>query len=136
METANLRESTLMKNLLALLFVALLLNGCDRGDAKVRQQLLGTWQKPDGGQITLQADGSFHSHWTLSLTNTPKEWLYDGTWSIKDNSVRLAITNAGARNTTNFEAIGTIEHWKIIQLDEKRLTIANTNQTNSFERGK
>ena len=112
----------------ALTFILVsLLTGCKSPDAKLSQQVLGTWNRTeydvpirlDGsftswksvpGHMTLLAGGSFSSFWD----DTNGFDRYRGTWLIKNGTLVLTITNSDE------VAMRDISKLKIVQLDKHR----------------
>ncbi|MCX6894254.1 MAG: hypothetical protein NTZ16_01840 [Verrucomicrobia bacterium] len=118
-------------------FVALclLLTACDWRDAKLHKQIAGTWRIGDNGLITLDSDGRYQSRWTRVSNNIiTKEWMYEGTWAVKSGFVITTITKNGGLNNTNSLPAGTVERFKIIQVNANHLATEGYGQTNVFER--
>lgn len=61
----------------------LLLSSCSPRDAKLREQIIGTWIRGDRFEITLATDGSFVSQWTQPT----KSLTYQGSWMVRDGDV-------------------------------------------------
>ena len=116
---------TLTFALLSLLFL-----GCSRRDAKLSEQITGTWTLNDKFETKLSADGSFVSHWALSN----KSLTYQGTWKIQDGGMVSTLTNCIADGTTNFERVGSVDHFAIIRADSTGLVFSNNNQMISLTR--
>jgi hypothetical protein len=128
-----------MRFTLTFALLGLLIMGCGRRDALLHKQLTGTWVRGDSGVMTINSDGSFHSRWTNTLTNTTKEWIYDGTWDVRDGFLITTTMKSEARNTTNSEAIGSVDHFTIIRVDATHLVTELTGEkdfgeTNYFVR--
>jgi len=109
----------------------LLLAACSPG-SKLRDRLTGTWTRGDTFEMTLAADGRFISQWKVPT----KSLTYMGTWKVQGSSVVSIITNCSAQDTTNFEKVGTTEHWVIIRADQSELVWSNNEQTVSLKRKK
>jgi hypothetical protein len=121
------------------LILSLLMVSCRPDDSRLKEQIVGTWtpENSDGFYlfvITLNSDGSFQSKAKTSSTNPAKEWNYAGSWQLKDGILLSTITNSSGQNTTNLEAVGTIERWRIAVLDDSNLKLEGQAQTNSFKR--
>ena len=112
------------------LFALLLLAGCRRGDTELHDQIAGTWKGPGTFEMTLAADGTFVSQSTLPA----KRLTYQGTWKVQDGGVVSTLTNCNAEGTTNFQAVGSVEHWAILRADRTDLVWSNNGQTISFKR--
>ena len=123
-----------MRVVLQFIVLSFLLMACSRRDASVHDRIIGSWVHGDSGEITLLPNGSFHSKWTIALTNVTQEWIYDGTWGVKEGVLISTVTNSSANNTTNSQAIGSIDRFKIIQLDSIHLAIDIGQKTNLFNR--
>ena len=110
--------------------LVVLLAGCDRSETQLHRQIAGSWVRDSQFEMSLSADGSFVSHWTLP----DKSLTYQGTWQIQDGSMISTITNCVAEGTTNFEHIGSVDHWSIIQADRTRLVFSNKDGVISLTR--
>ena len=113
----------------ALTFILVsLLTGCKSYDAKLSQQVLGTWNRTeynvpirlDGsftswktipGHLTFLSDGNFSSFWG----DTNGFDKYRGTWLVKDGMLVLTTTNSDG------VAMLDISKHKIVQVDKHRL---------------
>jgi hypothetical protein len=80
--------------------LGLLLTGCSRHDAKLADQVAGTWMSAHT-VWTLSPDGSFHSRLAGTNDNVIKEAIYDGTWSVQDGFLVTTITKRSSQNLTN-----------------------------------
>ena len=123
-----------MRFMLAFALLSLLLTACDRHDASLHKQLVGTWARGDSGVLTIDLDGSFQSRWTTVLTNVTKEWLYAGTWNVRDGFLISTVTNSETRNSTNSEAVGSVDRFRIISIDSSHLVNGIGGVTNYLER--
>jgi hypothetical protein len=113
-----------------ILTMALLMTACSHRDAKLREQITGTWAHDDKLEMRLLADGSFVSYWALSN----KSLTYQGTWKIQDGGMVSTLTNCIAKGTTNFEQVGSVDYFTIIQIDLTDLVYSNGNQIISLRR--
>lgn len=112
-----------------------LLTACGhRQPPTLREELTGTWRVEPKGAMTLAADGSFHSRWTTVLTNAAPVWTYDGTWDVQDEYLVETITNASALNSTNHEAVGHVDRFRIVRVDDYNLVTEIGSDTNFFQR--
>jgi hypothetical protein len=113
-----------VKFTLILIAAAMLLTACGRpnkplelsNDAKLGRKIEGTWLTSNG-IITFSPDGSSSAR----FTNGIKELTYETKWEIKGTNIIITVTNVIARNTTEHEAIGTVEQLNIVYLDETNL---------------
>ena len=80
--------------------------------------------------MCLSSDGTFFSHWTT----TNKSVIYQGKWKLQDGSMITTLTNCVAEGTTNFERVGTVHSFQIIQVDSTSLVYSYENQTISLSR--
>ncbi|HZR19130.1 MAG TPA: hypothetical protein VFE51_17720 [Verrucomicrobiae bacterium] len=102
----------------------LLLVGCDRRDATLREQIVGAWAR-DGFEMTLAADGRYVSRWTQPAKNL----TYQGMWKIQDGDIISTLTNSVVQGTTNSQAIGSVDRWVLLRLDHNNLVWSNNGQT-------
>jgi hypothetical protein len=107
------------------ILLCFLLIGCDRRDAKLSQQVLGTWNYAGAarGGMDIASDGHFSSIWTKSE--------YQGTWVVKEGVLVMTCTNASGPNR---EPVGRIERFRIVEVDSSRLALECNGQTNCLER--
>ncbi len=112
----------------ASVLLGLLVAGCGGRD-KASQQLVGTWQY-EGFSSTVSADGSFSSSYTS--TNQAVVLVYQGTWLVKDGELVLTITNV--IGTKLHMPVGSVDHWKIIEVSGSHLILEQGRMTNYFER--
>ena len=119
-----------MRFTLTFVLLSLLFIGCSRRDAKLREQITGTWTRDGKFEMRLLADGSFVSYWALSN----KSLTYQGTWKIQDGSMVSTLTNCIAEGTTNFERVGSVDHFAIIRADLTDLVYSNSGQMISLTR--
>jgi hypothetical protein len=110
-----------MKYTITFIFLALLLTGCGRRDAKIQQQLTGTWvETGDSYRSTrvVSPSGSFDFQIT-SLTNgiTVKE---AGTFLVRDGDLIVTVTND---SRTNASLMPQGLHGRIVRLDEHDLVV-------------
>jgi hypothetical protein len=119
-----------MKTPFKIVALGLLLFGCGRGGAQLQKEVAGNWTLGSYFQMSLSPDGSFISHWTTTNVNL----TYQGTWKIEGASLVSTITNCMAEGTTNYERVGSVEHWAIIRADSTGLVCSNNNQVVSYTR--
>jgi hypothetical protein len=114
--------------------VLVLLVGCDRPEAKLHKQLIGTWMQEDSSfEMTLSSNGLFHSKYV----GEDKELAFVGTWFVSNSSAIITITGKDVRNwpyPTNTPSIGNVESDRIISVDAVRLVTEFKGQTNSLVR--
>src|ERR1019366_3675225 len=94
-------------------------------DAGVRKLFTGNWAHQDSswGGLGLHSKGNFSNRLRSDSPSGTKEWLYEGTWGVKDEFLTLTITNAIARNTTDSEPIGSVDRFTIIKMDGSHLAL-------------
>ena len=104
--------------------------------------LAGTWIQQDSlGALVLRPGGKFH--WRMYSQRVQNEaipegagqWLYEGTWDVKDGLLILSISSANARNATNVEAAGTIDRFRVVTVDPRNLEMEKEGVTTRFHRG-
>ena len=120
----------IMKTPFIIATLCLLLFGCGRGDAQLQKEVTGDWTRGSYFQMSLSPDGSFVSRWAITNVNL----TYQGTWKIEGGSMVSTITNCIAEGTTNYERVGSVEHWAIIRVDSTGLVCSNNNQVVSYTR--
>jgi hypothetical protein len=108
----------------------LLLTGCNHRDTRLREQIVGTWTNDNNFVMTFAADGGLVSRWAMPA----KELTYQGMWTVQDGVLVSTLTNCIAQGTTNFEAVGSVDHFKIVQADHNDLVFAGEGQTISLKR--
>jgi hypothetical protein len=108
----------------------LLLSGCSRRDAELREQITGIWTQDDS-EMTLAANGSFISH----MADSTNSWTFQGTWKVRNGSLVTTITNIVA-TTGTFEGIGSVERYGIFRADRTDLVFSNAVQMISYKRKK
>jgi hypothetical protein len=106
-----------------------LLAGCSR-DARLRKEVAGDWAESSHFNMTMSPDGSFVSHWIAP----DKSLTYQGTWKIQDGKITTTLTNCIADGYSNFEPIGSVDHYAILRADAIRLVYSNDTQIISFRR--
>lgn len=128
------------------LTACLLLVGCgprsksnlSPADAKLRGTLTGTWMRESNGAtqgtIHLAADGTFVAAWTNFHAKPLRAWTYEGKWEVTNGAISCTLTKSGAVNTTNSEAVGSVDLFRIIRLDDNNLVWENSGQINSLTR--
>jgi hypothetical protein len=113
-----------------ILGLSLLLVGCNRRDAQLHKEVIGSWSRDTYFHMTLSPDGSFVSHWTTTNTSL----TFQGTWKIQDGSVISTLTNYIAEGTTNVARVGSVDHWTVIRADSTSLVYSAGNQVISLTR--
>ena len=105
-------------------------------DAEVRKVFTGNWvpQGSTWGGLTLHSKGSFTKRLRSDSTSDAKQWLYEGTWAVKDAFLTLTITNAVTRNTTNSEPVGSIDQFMIVKADRSQLVLQKDGVKTYFTR--
>ena len=128
-----------MKQMIAFMFLSLQLTGCgrydaelQRNDAALHRNMVGSWSRGPFFKMTLAPDGSFVSD--VAHTNGLTYLTYQGTWGVRDGQFIATTTNCIAQNTTNFEAVGSVNRYKIIQADDSNLVYGVPGQTISLKR--
>ncbi|MEJ0088257.1 MAG: hypothetical protein WDM80_00645 [Limisphaerales bacterium] len=113
-----------MRFTLSFILLSLLIVGCGRRDAKMREQICGSW---NGGMVTYLADGSWHFHSELVVSNVTLKWTSDGTWDVKDGYLISITTNSTSENTTEGlpVGVGQVDRFKITFLDAHNLCYTN-----------
>jgi hypothetical protein len=109
------------------------------------QLLSGTWMQQDSlGALVLRPGGKYH--WSMYsqkiqhdsehdwIPKDASQWLYEGTWDLKDRVLVLNITFADARNTTNVEVVGAVDNYRVIKVDGIKLAIEKDGVTTDFHR--
>jgi len=95
----------------------MLLTACHRRDARLREQILGTWYN-DHNEISYLPDGSFHGKFTR--VSPDREWTYAGTWDVKNGFLIATLTNSISKNIPNV-ALGEVDRTEIILMDSRHL---------------
>jgi hypothetical protein len=105
-------------------------------DAEVRKVFTGNWVPQDStwGGLVLHSSGSFTKRLGSVATSEAKQWLYEGTWDVKEAFLTLTITNAVARNTTDIESVGSIDQFMIIKVDRSQLVLQKDGVKTYFSR--
>jgi hypothetical protein len=111
-----------VRNALTFALLSVMIVGCGSRDAKMREQIYGTW---DGGTITYLPNGTFHFHSELVISNATLKWTSDGTWGVEDGYLITTTTNSTSENTTERPAVGRISRSKITFLDAHNLCYTN-----------
>ena len=126
-----------MKFTRTFILLGLLLTGCGSHDAKLSQQILGTWTKgpfswtePPLYSKTFAADGSF----TTSIGHTNALVIYQGTWLVKDGELVMTTTNAHGTGNHQPGPWGGVDRVKIIRVDERQLDLEFSNQLFTLSR--
>ncbi len=105
-------------------------------EAKLQRRLTGTWAIEGRGIMTLGPDGTFSSRWTNTHAIPTAVWEYDGVWTVTNGACVHTITNSQSWGTTNREAGGSTDLYRILALDEHELVWESEGQTNSLTRMK
>lgn len=117
-----------------LLLASLSLASADDKDAKLQQQIIGTWARDNTGEMSICTNGSIHSKYSRVYPNMTKSWNFEGTWQIRDGYCIVTTTNATAIGTTKLAPVGSTDRAKIIKLDDKSLVWEIDNETITFNR--
>jgi len=104
--------------------------------AEVRKVFTGNWaaQGSTMGELVLHSKGSFSKRLRSDSTSESKQWLYEGTWNVKDEFLTLTVTNAVARRTLDIEPIGSTEQFMIIEVDQSHLVLQKDGAKTYFSR--
>lgn len=126
-----------MKYTRTFILLGLLLAGCKNYDAKVSQEVVGTWTRGPFSWIetplfskTFSPDGSF----TTSIGHTNALVIYEGTWLVKDGELVMTTTNAHGTGYHQPGPVGGVDRAKIIHLDDHQFIYEIAGQTNSLTR--
>ena len=111
-----------MRFRLTFILLSLLVAGCGSRDAKLREQIYGSW---DGGRIMYLPDGTWHFKNEGVVSNVTLKWASDGTWDVKDGFLIIATTNSASENTTEKPLVGSVCRYKITFLDAQNLCYTN-----------
>jgi hypothetical protein len=111
-----------------LVLLSLLLTGCDRRDARLRQQIVGTWTNEGSGMMVITSDGGFSSRWPSHYRTN----AYEGIWRIKDGVLFSMVTNASPSELQS--PAGDVEGFKIIRVDDHQLIYRFGGQTITLRR--
>jgi len=105
-------------------------------DAEVRKIFTGDWvpQGSTWGGLVLHSKGSFTKRLRSDSTSDAKQWLYEGTWAVKDAFLTLTITNAVTRNTADSEPVGSIDQFMIVKVDQSQLVLQKDGVKTYFSR--
>ena len=110
--------------IVALVVVGILLRQHSKhpSDAKLGQQISGTW-KNHSGLFTrvFSSDGSFST-----IIGHPNALVtYQGTWLVKDGELVMTLTNAqGTGSHQAGSSVGDIDRIRIVQVDEHQFSYA------------
>ena len=108
-----------MKYTITFIFLSLLLTGCGRRDAKIQQELTGTWVVDFGhgmsDRTAIHSDGSFESQIT-GYTNGSVVSL-EGTFLAKDGELVETVTKHSQTNAP----VPFVMHGHIIRFDGHEL---------------
>ena len=97
------------------ILLVLLASGCHRRDAKLGQQIVGTWTNEGLWSMSLSSDGSFSS-------GSPSV-SYQGTWLTKDGELVTTVTNA--TGTKKHVPVGSIDRSRIVRVDAGQLALSS-----------
>jgi hypothetical protein len=114
--------------------LALLVAGCGGHDAKLRQQIAGTWPVPPSGSITFLSSGCFHFTNSYVSTNATMTWTSDGTWEVRDGFLITTITNSIASGTDEKAQVGQTSRSKINFIDEHNLCYGDESHGSAYHR--
>jgi len=117
-----------------ILSLVLIATGCGNRDAKLRQQIAGTWNVAPSGSMTFLADGSFHFNNSLFFTNAMLTWASDGTWDVREGFLVTTINHSTAEGTDEKPAVGEISRQKINFVDEHNLACGDEKRGASYHR--
>ncbi len=136
-----------MKLITTTVFLWIMVAACHAQDAKLRQQVVGSWADVDCGQLivktSISADGKFRT--TCKNRKAPDEVMYyDGKWSVSNAMLVSTVTNiTGASVTTTNDSgekvsakipVGTTDHYKIVKASANELTLSKDGQATSMTR--
>ena len=109
--------------------------------AQIRELFTGNWMQEDSmGSLVLHSRGRFTRRifgrkiQQDSIPDGTSQWLYEGTWDVKDGVLVLSISNAVARNTTNVEANGSVDNFRVSKVDGSHLVLEKDGVTTYFHR--
>jgi len=114
--------------------LVLLVAGCGGRDAKLRQQIAGTWPVPPSGSMTFFAGGSFHFTNSYVSTKATLTWASDGAWEITDGFLITTITNSIASGTDEKPQVGKTSRSKITFIDEHNLCYGDESHGSAYHR--
>ena len=98
-----------------LILLVLLASGCHRRDAKLDQQIVGTWTNEEHWSVSFSSDGSFSSG-SPGLS-------FQGTWLSRDGELVMTVTNAAG--TKKHEPVGSIDRLRIVRVDAGQLALSS-----------
>src|SRR5471030_1676903 len=99
-----------MKSTPIILALSLLLTACSRHEAKLDQQIAGTWTgEAEAGTMTFAPDGGF------SVVRKSDTNIMAGTWQITDRDLVLTLTNAPLMHGRS--VVGSVSHNRIVSMD-------------------
>ncbi len=109
--------------------------------AQIRELFTGNWVQEDSmGSLVLHSRGGFDRRifgrkiQQDSIPDGTSQWLYEGTWDVQDGLLVLSISNAVARNTTNVEANGSVDNFRVSKVDGTHLVLERNGITTYFQR--
>ena len=112
---------------IVILIIALLFRHSQRPNHKL---LSGNWMQQDSlGALVLRPGGKYN--WRMysqkiqhdAIPEGASQWLYEGTWDVKDGALALSISNAVTRNTTAFEPVGSVDSFRVSKVDISHLVL-------------
>jgi hypothetical protein len=118
--------------------------------AQIRELFHGNWAQEDSlGSLVLHSRGTFTRRIygrkiqqdslpdgtsQYSIPDGTSQWTYGGTWDVKVGVLVLSISNAVARNTTNVEANGSVDNFRVSKVDGSHLVLERNGITTYFHR--
>ena len=96
--------------------------GGDVADFKLRHDIIGTWNIPPAGTMTLFPDDTYHYTNCIISNGVSMSWSSDGAWFIEEGLFVTAVTNSLAWNNTNKPAVGDEIHYSV-KVDAHTLVI-------------
>ena len=111
------QHETLMKYTLLAIPLSLLLFGCNRHDAQLRKEVVGSW-KGSSGLCAFDSDGTF----TTPVPGHTNQ-LAKGTWLIKDGVIVITITKP---------AQSTKDRLKIVHVGDGQLSVVDEVNGNTY----
>jgi len=121
--TLRQAASSAMKFARTVFTLILLLALCGCGDAKARNQIIGTWFQNTNSSVTYSADGSFISvfkGYPDGHTNT-----FQGTWSVRRGRLvyRDVHSNSVAVAASDAKILGLSSHFLELRADGNRISL-------------
>jgi hypothetical protein len=98
--------------------------------AQIREVFTGNWMQQDSmGSLVLHSSGRFDRRifdrkiLQDAIPDGTGQWLYEGTWDVRDGSLALNISNAVTRNTTTAEPVGSVDSFRVSKADISHLVL-------------